>query len=190
MQQLAYPLAGLLAMIGHDMNAHLVHASLAAVCFNGSWYQSGFVSLYFLVPWRPLGFNPIIYKQMYKGIISRSASGSAGTVLVIACVSGCLQSMCAEYVAGRKECVRLAMSHAAAFGFKDEVLHDAVLLVDRTMSSGTALPPTVLPLLVAACILISARQGARPLLFLMMLLLAVVLYCLYRGGFLTVSREH
>ncbi|KAL3162889.1 hypothetical protein ABBQ32_009337 [Trebouxia sp. C0010 RCD-2024] len=100
------------------------------------------------------------------------------------------QSMCAEYVAGRKECVRLAMSHAAAFGFKDEVLHDAVLLVDRTMSSGTALPPTVLPLLVAACILISARQGARPLLFLMMLLLAVVLYCLYRGGFLTVSREH
>lgn len=67
--------------------------------------------------------------------------------------------MCAEYVAGRKECVRLAMSHAAAFGFKDEVLHDAVLLVDRTMSSGTPLPPAMLPLLVAACILISARQG-------------------------------
>lgn len=71
------------------------------------------------------------------------------------------QSMCAEYVAGRKECVQLAMSHAAAFGFKDEVLHDAVLLVDRTMSSGTALPPTMLPLLVAACILISARQGEQ-----------------------------
>ena len=70
-----------------------------------------------------------------------------------------LQSMCAEYVAGRKECVRLAMSHAAAFGFKDEVLHDAVLLVDRTMSSGTPLPPAMLPLLVAACILLSARQG-------------------------------
>ena len=67
--------------------------------------------------------------------------------------------MCAEYVAGRKECVRLAMGHAAAFGFKDEVLHDAVLLVDRTMSSGTPLPPAMLPLLVAACILISARQG-------------------------------
>ena len=53
----------------------------------------------------------------------------------------------------------MAMSHAAAFGFKDEVLHDAVLLVDRTMSSGTPLPPAMLPLLVAACILISARQG-------------------------------
>lgn len=67
--------------------------------------------------------------------------------------------MSSEYVAGRKECVRLAMSHAGAFGFKDEVLHDAVLLVDRTMSSGIALPPAMLPLLVAACILISARQG-------------------------------
>ena len=67
--------------------------------------------------------------------------------------------MCAEYVAGRKECVRLAMSHAAAFSFKDEVLHDAVLLLDRTMCSGTPLPPAMLPLLVAACILISARQG-------------------------------
>ena len=67
--------------------------------------------------------------------------------------------MSGEYVAGRKECVRLAMSHAGAFGFKDEVLHDAVLLVDRTMSSGIALPPAMLPLLVAACILISARQG-------------------------------
>lgn len=72
-----------------------------------------------------------------------------------------LQSMSGEYVAGRKECVRLAMSHTAAFGFKDEVLHDAVLLVDRTMSSGTALPPPMLPLLVAACVLISARQGQR-----------------------------
>ena len=69
--------------------------------------------------------------------------------------------MSGEYVAGRKECVRLAMSHTAAFGFKDEVLHDAVLLVDRTMSSGTALPPPMLPLLVAACVLISARQGQR-----------------------------
>ena len=62
--------------------------------------------------------------------------------------------MSGEYAAGRKECVKLAMSHAAAFGFKDEVL-----LVDRTMSSGIALPPAMLPLLVAACILISARQG-------------------------------
>ena len=73
-----------------------------------------------------------------------------------------MQSMSAEYVVGRKECVRLAMSHAGAFGFKDEVLHDAVLLVDRTMSSGIALPPAMLPLLVAACILISARQGQLP----------------------------
>lgn len=70
-----------------------------------------------------------------------------------------MQSMSAQYVAGRKECVRLAVSHVSAFGFKDEVLHDAVLLVDRTMSSGIALPPAMLPLLVAACILISARQG-------------------------------
>ena len=72
--------------------------------------------------------------------------------------------MCGEYVGGRKECVRLAMSHAGAFGFKDEVLHDAVLLLDRTMSSGIALPPAMLPLLVAACILISARQGQPRLL--------------------------
>ena len=72
-----------------------------------------------------------------------------------------MQRMSTEYAAGRKECVRLAMSHAAAFGFKDEVLHDAVLLVDRTMSSGIALPPAMLPLLVAACILISARQGSN-----------------------------
>lgn len=88
--------------------------------------------------------------------------------------------MCAEYVAGRKECVQLAMSHAAAFGFKDEVLHDAVLLVDRTMSSGTALPPTMLPLLVAACILISARQGPRPIAVCHDAVLAAVLHCLYQ----------
>ena len=69
------------------------------------------------------------------------------------------QSMSAEYMAGRKECVRLAMTHVRTFGFKDEVLHDAVLLVDRTMSSGIGLPPAMLPLLVAACILIAARQG-------------------------------
>ena len=77
-------------------------------------------------------------------------------------ISHLMQSLSAEYVAGRKECVQLAMSHAGAFGFKDEVLHDAVLLVDRTMSSGIALPPAMLPLLVAACILISARQGQLP----------------------------
>lgn len=72
--------------------------------------------------------------------------------------------MSAEYMAGRKECVRLAMAHVHTFGFKDEVLHDAVLLVDRTMSSGIGLPPAMLPLLVAACVLIAARQGTPALL--------------------------
>ena len=53
----------------------------------------------------------------------------------------------------------MAMSHARLFGFKDEVLHDAMLLLDRTMCSGVTVPANMLQLLVAACLMISARQG-------------------------------
>ena len=70
-----------------------------------------------------------------------------------------LQSMSPEYLVDRKECVAMAMSHARLFGFKDEVLHDAMLLLDRTMCSGVTVPVNMLQLLVAACLMISARQG-------------------------------
>ena len=51
----------------------------------------------------------------------------------------------------------------SACGVKDEVLHDACLLLDRTVAAGgagaLALPPAAL---VVACVLITARQAGEP----------------------------
>lgn len=55
----------------------------------------------------------------------------------------------------------MLMGFARAFGLKDEVAHDAVLLMDRAMASSQPVPSTMQPLLTAACLLISARQGVR-----------------------------
>ncbi len=53
----------------------------------------------------------------------------------------------------------IIMRSCSAFHFKEEVMHDGVLLMDRTMASKNAPAVNMLPLTAAACLLISARQG-------------------------------
>ena len=70
------------------------------------------------------------------------------------------QALPAEYIVQRKQWVTIIMRSCVAFHFKEEVMHDGVLLMDRTMASKHAPSVSMLPLTAAACLLISAKQGA------------------------------
>jgi hypothetical protein len=70
------------------------------------------------------------------------------------------QAMPASYLGRRHEWVTAALGHAHALGLREEVAHDAVLLMDAAMAQrATDATDAAQQLLVAACILISARQG-------------------------------
>ena len=71
-----------------------------------------------------------------------------------------VQALPAEYSAHRKQWVNIIMQGCVAFHFKEEVMHDGVLLLDRTMASKHAPSVNMLPLTAAACLLISAQQGS------------------------------
>ena len=47
-----------------------------------------------------------------------------------------LQHMALPYLQRRPQLVAICLNQAAQLGLKDEVSHDAVLLMDRTMSTG------------------------------------------------------
>ncbi len=51
------------------------------------------------------------------------------------------------------------MRSCVALHFKEEVMHDGILLMDRAMASKHAPGVPMLPLTAAACLLISAQQG-------------------------------
>ena len=73
-----------------------------------------------------------------------------------------LQALPAQYVSQRKEWVNIIMRSCVAFHFKEEVMHDGILLMDRAMASKHAPSVPMLPLTAAACLLISAQQGEFP----------------------------
>jgi hypothetical protein len=72
-----------------------------------------------------------------------------------------MQDLPATYLEQRREWFTTAATFAAALGLKDEVVIDSLLLLDRAMALGGEQATAVMPaLLVLACLLISARQGA------------------------------
>jgi pentatricopeptide repeat domain-containing protein 1 len=73
------------------------------------------------------------------------------------------EALPASYLAARQEWFGTAASFAGAFGLKDEVLHDALLLLDRAVAAGgEQLLALDAGALITSCLLIAARQGARP----------------------------
>ena len=64
-----------------------------------------------------------------------------------------LQNMGFTYLQRRGELVTRCADIAAALGVKPEAGHDAVLLMDRVMSTSLALAPDLLDLLAAACVI-------------------------------------
>ena len=46
-----------------------------------------------------------------------------------------MQNMSFAYIQRRPELVSIALAYAQQLGMKDEVAHDAILLIDRTMST-------------------------------------------------------
>jgi pentatricopeptide repeat domain-containing protein 1 len=60
----------------------------------------------------------------------------------------------------RTALVSAMLEAGAALSLTDEVVHDAVLLLDRTISAAPQAPPELLPLLAAAVLRLSAAQGA------------------------------
>ncbi len=52
-----------------------------------------------------------------------------------------LQHMALPYLQRRPQLVATCLTQAAQLGLKDEVSHDAVLLMDRTMSTGLEVGP-------------------------------------------------
>ena len=72
------------------------------------------------------------------------------------------EALPASYLAARQEWFGTAASFAGAFGLKDEVLHDALLLLDRAVAAGgEQLLALDAGALITSCLLIAARQGAH-----------------------------
>lgn len=67
------------------------------------------------------------------------------------------------YLTAREDWFATCASFAAVFGLKDEVLHDAMLLLDRAVAAaGDQLLSLNAAALVVSCLLISARQAGEP----------------------------
>ena len=73
-----------------------------------------------------------------------------------------LQNMGFAYLQRRSQLVARCADVAAALGVKPEAGHDAVLLMDRVMSTSLALAPDLLDLLSASCVIIAAKQVDGP----------------------------
>ncbi|KAK9820095.1 hypothetical protein WJX72_006068 [[Myrmecia] bisecta] len=73
-----------------------------------------------------------------------------------------LQNMGFGYLQRRSELVAMALLHVQRLGMKDEVAHDAVLLMDRTMSTSLQVKDDLLDLLMGTAIVIASKQGERP----------------------------
>jgi pentatricopeptide repeat domain-containing protein 1 len=73
-----------------------------------------------------------------------------------------LQNMGFAYLQRRSELVARCAGLTAALGTRSEAGHDAVLLMDRVMSTSLALAPELLDLLATACVTIAAKQVDGP----------------------------
>jgi pentatricopeptide repeat domain-containing protein 1 len=73
-----------------------------------------------------------------------------------------LQNMGCAYLQRRADLVGRCLAGAAALGARDDAGHDAVLLMDRVMSTSLALAPDLLELLAAACVVVAAKQVDGP----------------------------
>lgn len=70
-----------------------------------------------------------------------------------------LSNMSAAYVQQRPILISRLLDLSSQFGLRDEVVHDAVLLMDRTASQAKQVPEDVLPLVGVAALVIAAKQG-------------------------------
>ena len=67
-----------------------------------------------------------------------------------------------EYLQRRGELVSSALRMGQALGVKEEVAHDSILLMDRTMSTSLQVKDGLLDLLAASSVVIASKQGERP----------------------------
>ncbi|WIA29715.1 hypothetical protein OEZ86_012195 [Tetradesmus obliquus] len=73
-----------------------------------------------------------------------------------------LQNMGLAYLQQRTGLISGLLEKGAALGLKDEVVHDGVLLLDRTASAATQVSQEVLPLVACAALQLAMAQGASP----------------------------
>jgi hypothetical protein len=74
-----------------------------------------------------------------------------------------LQNMSYSYLQRRNELVSQALDVAIKLGATEEVAHDAVLLMDRVMSTSLDLQPDLMDILALACVAITVRQSSEQL---------------------------
>lgn len=70
-----------------------------------------------------------------------------------------LSNMGSAFVQQRPNLISRLLDLSSKFGLRDEIVHDAVLLMDRTASQAQQVPEDVLPLVSVAALLIAAKQG-------------------------------
>lgn len=70
-----------------------------------------------------------------------------------------LSNMSPAYVQQRPVLISRLLDLSSKLGLRDEVVHDAVLLMDRTTSQAKQVPEDVLPLVGVAALVIAAKQG-------------------------------
>jgi hypothetical protein len=70
-----------------------------------------------------------------------------------------LQNMGVEYIQQRSALVSSLLDYGSRLGLRDEIVHDAVLLMDRTVSSAAGVTRDVIPLIVAAALRIACAQS-------------------------------
>lgn len=70
-----------------------------------------------------------------------------------------LQNMALPYLQQRTQLISSMLEKGTQLGLKDEVVHDGVLLLDRTMSAAAQVPQEVLPVVSTAAMRLSVAQG-------------------------------
>jgi pentatricopeptide repeat domain-containing protein 1 len=73
-----------------------------------------------------------------------------------------LQNMGYAYLQRRSDLVGSCLAVACGLGVREEAGHDAVLLMDRVMSTSLQLAPDLFDLLAAACVVVAAKQADGP----------------------------
>lgn len=70
-----------------------------------------------------------------------------------------LQAMGISYLRQRKQLVANLISFGKQLGLKEEIAHDAVLLMDRTMSTAIEIKDNLLDLLSVSCLVLAMKQA-------------------------------
>lgn len=101
--------------------------------------------------------DPTFNKEM--SVESRCAEAFSAVNSFESSHSLALQAMGLTYLQHRTQLVSQLIDYGKKLNLKDEIAHDAVLLMDRTMSTAIQIKDNLLELLSVACLVLAMKQA-------------------------------